>query len=835
MYSVNEQGEAVIHRAAWRFAALLCAGLMAACSDQPAATVTQLGEHLNLLGRYCTDCHNDAEYAGDMSLEHVNVDNVAADPEQWEKIVRKLRGNLMPPPGETRPPPEEIDTLVASLENYLDETAATRGVMAGHVPPHRLNRTEYATAIEELLGLQIDARALLPNDVSSDGFDNVAEVLRVSPTHLDQYIAAARDISIAAVGERAPDPARADYRSERENKTTHVDGLPLGTRGGLLVEHNFPSDGEYEFNLTVASIPGSELRGYPYGWLEFAHKLVIVVDGAKAFEDSIGGPVDSKALDQGQITEVDKIRARFRNIRIPVTAGVHKIGAAFIARSHAEGDYLLEAITPGEGVPDVPRLYGIEIIGPFNPSGIGGTTASRSRIFSCYPEAAAEELPCATEILTDLARRAFRRPVNEDDLAPLLEFFRSGQETGGFDGGIQKGLMAILASTKFLYRAEPRTDRSDVSPGESYPISDLELAWRLSFFLWSQGPDDELLALVERGELSDPEIYAAQVRRMLADERSKPLVTNFAFQWLGVRRLESLDPDPRLYPTFDEDLRVAFRTEMSMFLDSILRQDHSVLDLLNASHTFVNERLARHYGLPGIRGDQFRRVELEDSRRWGLFGKGSVLMVTSYPDRTSPVLRGAWIMEEILATPPTPPPPEVETDLSPVPGDIPRSVRERLALHRKVPSCNQCHGVIDPLGQALENFDAIGEWRLRERDNGVPVDPTGELAGGGEINGPDDLRRALSAKPDRFVQALVEKLMVYALGRGLKYYDMPTVRAIVDDAAKEDYRFSAIVLGIARSPAFRERSPLEETEATAAAAAVDSGLHIAAARLAAQN
>lgn len=780
--------------------------LIAACADRAESPAERVAAHMSLLGRYCTDCHNDAEFAGELSLEAVNAEDVAADPATWERVVRKLRGDLMPPPGEARPESPEIDLLVASLEDYLDQTAAQRGPMPGHVPPHRLNRTEYSTAIEELLGLRIDARALLPADVASDGFDNVAEVLRVSPTHLDQYIAAARDISIAAVGESAPDPVRTDYRSDRENKTTHVEGLPLGTRGGLVVEHNFPTDGVYEINLTVSSIPGSELRGYPYGWLEYEHRLAVVIDGVKVFEDSIGGPEDSRALDQGQIIEVDAIRARFQNIRVPVEAGVRKVGAAFVARSFAEGDYLLEAITPGEGVPDVPRLFGIEIIGPFAPVGIGGTTESRDRIFLCYPTTVAEELPCATEILTNLARRAFRRPVDDADLEPILEFYSSGSASGGFEAGIQKGLMAILASTKFLYRAEPGDLPPDLAPGESYPISDLELAWRLSFFLWSQGPDEELLALADAGRLSEPEDYERQVRRMLADPRSEPLVTNFAFQWLGVRRVDAIDPDPRLYPNFDEDLRNAFRAEMALFLDSILRGDRSVLDLINASHTFVNERLARHYGLAGVRGDRFRRVELEDSRRWGLFGKGAVLMVTSYPDRTSPVLRGAWIMEQILASPPSPPPPEVETDLSPVPGDIPRSVRERLALHRELPSCNQCHGVIDPLGQALENFNAVGEWRIRERANGVPVDPTGELAGGGKISGPDDLRAALTAEPELFVQALTEKLMVYALGRGLEYYDMPIVRSIVDDAAADGYLFSSIVMGIAKSVPFRMRT-----------------------------
>jgi len=734
--------------------------------------------------------------------------------------VRKLRGNLMPPPGGPRPEPTVTDEFVASLEGALDAAAEARGPKAGRVALHRLNRTEYATAVEELLGLRIDARSMLPADLSSEGFDNVATVLGVTPTHLDQYIAAARDISIMAVGDPAPEPGRAEYRSDRENRTTHVDGLPLGTRGGLRAEHLFPTDGEYAISLTVSSIPGSELRGYPYGWLEYRHELVLTLDGKPVFSDTIGGPEDQKALDQGQIQAVDAIRERFRDIRVNVKAGRHSIGAAFVARSFAEGDYLLEPLTPGEGVPDIPRLFALEILGPYAPSGIGELTESRERIFVCYPESAEDERSCAREILTNLARRAFRRPVADDDLAPLLEFFESGNAADGFEAGIQKGLMAILASTKFLYRAEPGEPPAGIAPGQDYAITDLELAWRLSFFLWSQGPDDELLGLANEGRLSDDAVLDAQLTRMLADPRSESLVSNFAFQWLAVRRLDAIDPDPRLYPNFDEDLRRAFREEMRLYLDSILRADRSVLELLAAPHTFVNERLARHYGIGDVRGDQFRRIELEDSNRQGLLGKGSVLMVTSYPDRTSPVLRGAWIMEHIFATPPTSPPAGVETDLAPVPGDIPRSVRERLELHRTESSCNQCHGVIDPLGQALENFNAVGEWRTAERDSGVAIDSSGRLASGVEVDGPEALRAALVGKPERFVQALTEKLMVYALGRGLEYYDMPTVRAIVREAASEDYRFAALVRGVVKSTPFMMRSaPGQDTVAAAAAGA----------------
>jgi hypothetical protein len=797
-------------------ATLALALLLAGCGEPPPEKA--VAASWGVFERYCTECHNDAELAGGMSLEGVAPGEVPAHPQMYEAVVRKLRADLMPPPGGARPAGADVDALVVSLERYLDHTAAERGVQPGRVPLHRLNRAEYAAAVADLLGLRIDAAAMLPADIASEGFDNVAEVLRVSPTHMDQYVAAARDISMLAVGDPSPDPARADYRSERANQTRHVNGLPLGTRDGLFVEHNFPADGQYELNLAIASIPGSELRGYPYGWLEYEHQVIVTIDDIEVFRDSIGGPEDSLALDQRQIQAVDEIRARFRNIRVPVSAGVRTVGAAFVARSFAEGDYLLESLVPGEGVPDIPRLFGMEIIGPFEPAGIAGTTQSRERIFICTPQSAADEQPCAERILANLARRAFRRPVDATDLTPLLRFFSAGHAEGGFEAGIQKGLMAILASMKFLYRMEPDSAASSAATAGEYPITDLELAWRLSFFLWSQGPDDELLELAGENRLATPDVLERQVRRMLADPRSRSLVTNFAFQWLDLRRLGSMDPDPRLFPTFDDDLRSAFTTEMELFLDSILRGGGSMLDLIDAEHTFVNERLARHYGIANVRGDQFRRVELADQNRFGLFGKGGVLMVTSYPDRTSPVLRGAWIMDRVLGTPPTPPPPEVETDLAPVAGDIPRSVRERLALHRTVTSCNQCHGVIDPLGQALENFDAIGEWRVRERDSGVAIDSSGRLAGGTQVNGPGDLRRVLRDDPRLFVQALTEKLMIYALGRSLEYYDMPTVRGIVAAAAENAYSLDSLVMGIVQSPPFTMRSPAADEPAVATAA-----------------
>ncbi len=437
--------------------------VLVGCAEPPPEQA--VAEHVETFGRFCTDCHNDAEAAGELSLESVTAADVAAKPEIFEQVIRKLRGGLMPPPGEPRPDAEEAHALVVALERYLDETAAARGPEPGRVALHRMNRTEYATAVEELLGVRIDARSMLPADMASEGFDNVAEVLRVTPSHIEQYVAAARDISILAVGEKAPAPTRADYRAERGLRTAHVDGLPLGTRDGLLVEHNFPADGSYEINLNISSIPGSELRGYPYGWLEFEHTVAVTIDGAKVFADNIGGEIDSKALDQGQIKEVEAIKNRFRGIRVDVKAGRRAVGAAFVARSFAEGDYLLQSLVPGEGVPDIPRLFGMEIIGPFDPTGIAEPTESRARIFSCYPQSENEEQPCATEILTNLARGAFRRPVTNEDVEPALAFYAQGRSEGGFETGIQKGLMAILASTKFLYRAEPGAPPAELPAG----------------------------------------------------------------------------------------------------------------------------------------------------------------------------------------------------------------------------------------------------------------------------------------------------------------------------------------------------------------------------------
>jgi Protein of unknown function (DUF1592)/Protein of unknown function (DUF1588)/Protein of unknown function (DUF1585)/Protein of unknown function (DUF1587)/Protein of unknown function (DUF1595)/Planctomycete cytochrome C len=794
---------------------------LAGCSKSPDET---LANRWGMFHQYCTDCHNDAEAAGGFSLEHATPEQIAAQPERWEQIVRRLRASVMPPPGEPHPGAQEVGQLVAALEAKLDAAAAARGPAPGRVALHRLNRSEYATAVDDLLGVDIDATRLLPPDATSDGFDNVAEVLRVTPTYLDQYIAAARDVSLRAVGNGAAKPARAEYVATTKNRTVHVDGLPLGTRDGLLVEHYFPADGEYVFNLTVSTEPGAELRAYPRGWLEYRHTAILTIDGVKVFEASLGGEDDLRDLDHLQIVAVNAIKDRFKNIRVPVKAGNREVVATFIARDPAESDYQLQGFVPGEGVPDVPQMRGFDVVGPFSPTGISEETRSRARIFTCHPASGADELPCAEQILSRLARLAFRRAPTETEIERLLAFYRSGRESAGFESGIQKGLLAILASTNFLYRGEPGGTPHGVEPGQTYPISDIELASRLSFFLWSEGPDSELLDLAEAKRLSDPAVYDAQIHRMLGDRRAESLVKNFGFQWLSVRSLDTIDPDPRLYPNFDADLRRAFATEMQMFLTSILLDDRSsVVDLLNAPYTFVNERLARHYGITGVVGDRFRRVELADPQRFGLFGKGSVLTATSYPDRTSPVLRGAWIMEHLLGVAPTPPPPGVNTNLAPVALEQPKSVRERLALHRTNNTCNHCHGVIDPLGQALENYNAVGEWRVRERDSGVAIDPTGRLANGKAVSSPVDLRAALTAEPEKFVQTVAQNLMTYALGRRVEYYDMPAVRAIVRDSQSRGYTFESLAIGIAKSAPFRMRTAPEPAKTETVAVARSDG------------
>jgi hypothetical protein len=723
---------------------------------------------------------------------------IHTDAEVWEEAIRKLRGRLMPPPGEDQPDQKTVDSLVAFLESTLDKAAAAKPD-PGYVGLHRLNRTEYANEIRRLLNISVDVNALLPRDVSNEGFDNIAATLRISPSFLDQYISAARTVSRQAIGRATGKASSHEYRPDTyTDQSAHVNGLPLGTRGGFTVEHDFPADGEYVFSIREFLFMGA---GYVTK-VDDRHRVILTIDGRRVFQEEFGGPEDLKYVDQQQAIAADDMQNRFNNIRVKVKAGVRRVGVTFVQRSFAQSDSPLQPIAALPEMERVPSIPGFTVSGPFNVTGVSDT-ASRYKIFLCQPRSPSEELPCAQEILGTLASEAFRRPATAEDLRAPLDFYIRAREFQDFEAGIESGLTAILSSTKFLLRSAPVM--ADDKRGKVEALTDLELATRLSFFIWSAGPDQRLIDLATAGKLQDPSVVEAEVRRMLKDPRSETLVTNFAFQWLNVGRMDNIKVDPIVFPTFDPNLRAGFQQEIKLFLDSVLRSDRSALDLLRADTTFLNERLARQYGVPNVQGDQFRPVKLKDANRWGLLGKGALLMATSYANRTSPVLRGAWILDTLIGTPPTPPPPGVEQFKENEPGKKLATVRERLEEHRSLKTCNACHGVIDPLGFALENYDVTGSWRDRDRDAGTGIDAAGRLADGTAVKGPRDLSLALLARPDQFIQTLTEKLMIYALGRPLRAQDMPAVRAIVRQSARADYRFEALVKGVVASDAFRMR------------------------------
>jgi hypothetical protein len=754
-----------------------------------------------LLKDYCSECHNATDWAGGIAYDTMSPSDIPTEGKTFEAVVSKLRGRMMPPPGKPQPDQKQVDSFVSWMEHGLDEANASHPD-PGNVVLHRLNRTEYARAVRELLDLKIDPTALLPKDTKSDGFDNVANVLKVSPTFLDQYISAARTVSAAALGNPTAIKTVTSYRAGGIDQTDHIEGLPLGTRGGMVVDHTFPADAEYEFNIAPQAGVGY-LNGF-----DTANTVVLTIDDKKVFEKSMGGDADWKAADQTGVDFVNAIKARFQHIRAKVAAGPHTVGLAFVAHSFAESDEMLEPYRAGGGMDRIPRIGGVDIVGPIDVTGVS-ETPSRARIFVCHPKDASDEEPCAKRIFSSLALHAYRRPIGDTDIQAPMKFFRVARQGGSFDSGIQSGLVAILASPKFLYRAEDVP--ANLPAGGSYRISDLDLASRLSFFLWSEGPDDELLTLAADKKLHDPATLDAQVRRMLADPRSHSLSTNFAFQWLQVDSIDKIEPDPTLFPAFDEDLRLAMHKEIELFVDSVFRDDLNVEKLMTANWTFVNERLALHYGIPNVRGGVFRRVTLSDSHRFGILGKGGILMGTSYGNRTAPVLRGAWILENITGTPPKAPPANIKALQENVPGATALTVRQRMELHRNQASCNACHGIMDPLGLSLENFDAIGQWRDRDREAGDVIDASGQMVTGLKLNGPDDMRAALMAKPEQFVQTLTMKLMTFALGRTVEFSDMPTVRAIVRDAARNDYRFSSLILGIVKSEPFQMKRLSNDT------------------------
>ncbi|PZN34835.1 MAG: hypothetical protein DIU71_01555 [Proteobacteria bacterium] len=751
----------------------------------------------DFLEEHCIECHNAADWAGGLAFDIMDETQIAEYAEDLEESVRKLRGRLMPPADKPQPDAESLRAFVSWMEGNLDAVARERPE-PGRVGLHRLNRKEYANAVRDLLALEIDPVALLPRDDSEDGFDNIADALQVSPSFLDQYLAAARTVAIQAIGNPSALPAGVPYAVRGGTQQFYREGMPLGTRGGMAVDHYFPADGEYEINIANMA---QALWVYN---MEFEHTVIVTLDGAEVYRTKIGGEEDMKAIDQEQDPAVDAINQRLKNIRFRAPAGYHKVAVGFIHRTFAESEDRLASHIPGGGQDRVLRVSSFEIRGPFDVTGVS-QTPSRQRIFSCYPETPAEEQPCAEQIVTKLARRAFRRPLSDADVQGLMHFYRRASQTDGFEAGIRQALTAILASPDFLFRAEVDVER--YPPGSIQPISDLDLASRLSFFLWSSVPDDELLELAATGKLRDPDVLAAQVRRLLADERADSLVTDFAFQWLNIDKLDEIEPDARMFPYASGagDLRTEFRRELELFIGSIFREDRSVVELLTADHTYLNERLALHYGIRDVKGDVFRRVQLADSTRYGLLGKGATLMLTSYPNRTAPVLRGAWILERITGTPPAPPPPNVESLKENQEGEQFKTIRELMAAHSTDPNCHSCHGVMDALGFALENFDATGRWRDIDRYAGAAIDSSGKLPDGTELAGPDDLRMALTANPDQFVQTLTEKLLAYALGRTVEYYDMPTVREIVRKSAEHDYRFSSLIMNIVMSDAFQKR------------------------------
>jgi mono/diheme cytochrome c family protein len=759
-----------------------------------------------LLDKYCVTCHNQKAKIAGLTLDKMDLDSVGDGAETWEKVIRKLRGGAMPPAGMPKPDRAAVDTFVASLETSLDRAALAK-VNPGRSPLHRLNRSEYARAVRDLLALDIDATALLPADDESNGFDNIADVLKVSPSLLEQYVSAAHKVAALAVGDPKTPPVGQVFQVPPDlSQEDHIEGLPFGTRGGVLVHHNFPLDGTYAFRVQLLQ----NIVGYLTG-LEYPHQLEISIDGERVFLAPVGGEADNKMSDTNLGVAKDTIDARLKT-RIKVKAGPHDVAVTFLRKNSSQSDEPLQPFTRDHDLQNMnglPLIDHFEITGPFDPTG-PGDTPSRRRVFTCAP--AKDELPCAKQILGTLARRAYRRPVSDTDMETLLGFFQEGRNRGTFETGVENALQYMLASPKFLFRIEP--DPVSAAPGSVYRANDLELASRLSFFLWSSMPDDQLLDVAAKGRLRDPAVFNAQVMRMLKDPKASSLVENFASQWLFLRNLQSTSPSVEQFPNFDDNLRQAFRRETELFVESIFREDHSILDLLNANYTFLNERLAKHYGVPNIYGSNFRRVALKDENRFGLLGQGSILTVTSYPNRTSVVLRGKWILENLLGTPPPAPPPGVPPFKEN--GDTGKqlSVRQIMEEHRANPTCATCHKVMDPLGFSLENFDAIGAWRAKELAG--PIDASGELIDGTKVNGPAELRKALLKRPEQFVGTFTEKLLTYALGRGLEYYDMPAVRSIEHEAAKTNYRFSSIVMGIVNSTPFQMKQAQPAKALTAA-------------------
>jgi hypothetical protein len=740
--------------------------------------------------QHCLKCHNSDDRRGGLALDAISPEDVGAHARVWEKVVRKLTARQMPPAGRPRPDEQTYESVVAALEAALDRAAAARPDPGRTPTLRRLNRTEYQNAIRDLLALDIDATALLPADEANHGFDS-APLGDLSPTLLDRYLTAAQKISRLAVGRAPKTPNSETFRTRPDlTQEGHVEGLPLGTRGGLLIRYTFPQDGEYDIQVRLTRDRNEHVEG-----LREPHDLEVLLDRRHMASFTVKPPARNEGHDK-----VDQhLKARLR-----VTAGPHDLGVTFLKNPFSLPETKRQPYQAHWNLHRHPRIspavYQVSITGPYNAKG-QGETPSRRRIFICRPTGPADEEACASKILSTLLRRAYRRPVDQAHLEKALKFYRQGRKDGDFDAGIEMALSAVLVNPQFLFRVE--RDPPGLTAKAVYRVSDLDLASRLSFFLWSSIPDDELLDLAARNELHKPDVLEKQVRRMLADDRARTLATNFAVQWLHLRNLESITPDLRLFPDFDDNLRQAFRQETELFFESVLREDRSVLDLLKADYTFLNERLAKHYGIPHVYGNRFRRVALgADRQRGGLLRHGSILTVTSYATRTSPVIRGKWILENLLGTPPPPPPANVPSlRENTVAASLP--IRERLAEHRTNAACASCHRLIDPVGFSLEQFDAVGRWRSLEE--GRPVDAAGGLPDGSEFTGVAGLEQALRRRPELFVRTLTEKLFTFALGRAPEESDAPAIRKIVREARAHNYRFSSLIVGLASSTPFQMR------------------------------
>jgi hypothetical protein len=800
----------------------------AASTPKPAATAQAVPSpnaktSRAFLNQYCVGCHNTKSpqpAADPVDLEKASLDNLLADAGMWERVLRKLSVRAMPPQPMPRPQETDYVGFTTWLANSLDQAWASRGTLPGHFVVHRLNRTEYGNAIRDLLALDMDVTALLPSDDADFGFDNIAASLKTSPMLLERYVTAAQRIATLAVGNPKELPGTVEYSISREfSQNAYLEGLPLGTRGGTVVRHIFPADGEYKLAARL-------FRGVEEGYVgvegqDTPHTYVITIDGEEVFSTTIGGPQDHE--EQGKsLTEWQPVIDARLTTRVKVTAGPHDVGFTWRERPAQLQDVWQPSRRDSQEihmVGGIPKIRTAMIEGPYNVTGVSDSP-SRQRVFVCRPQSLSEEAACAERIFTNLTRRAYRRSVTPEDVQAPMGFYKQARQNGeNFDAGVRAGLARVLTSTSFLYRME--RDAPGVRPGAAHQVSDVELATRLSFFLWSSIPDERLLNAATSGTLRQPGVLAAQVKRMIGDERSDSLISNFTGQWLQLRNLEAkVAPDLLLFPDFDDNIRKGFRRETEMLFGYILRNDRSAMEVMSADYTFVNERLAKHYGIPGVYGERFRRVTLTDPNRFGLLGHGSILSLTALATRTSPVFRGTFVLTTLLNTPPLPPPPNVpgleesnkgkETET--------KSVREQLELHRQNPACAGCHRTIDPPGFALENFNSVGQWR-GAMPNGATIDANGVLADGTRLAGPVDLRKAIASRPEAFVSVITERLMVYALGRGLEPSDMPVVRRIVRKAGQNGYRLSAIVNGIVESAPFQMRTRLEPAQSNTVARA----------------